>query len=64
MQGRIIAGTNNIFEVEDSKGNRYSCSIKGKILKGAKGFYNPLAPGDLVEIEIDTHSKKIGRAHV
>lgn len=57
MQGRIIAGTNNFFEVEDSKRNRYSCSIKGKILKGAKGFYNPLAPGDLVEIEKDTHSE-------
>lgn len=61
MQGRIIAGTNNFFEVEDSKRNRYSCSIKGKILKDAKGFYNPLAPGDVVEIEKDLHSENQGQ---
>ncbi|MCL2130670.1 MAG: ribosome small subunit-dependent GTPase A, partial [Treponema sp.] len=27
------------------------CRIKGKVLKAAEGFYNPLAPGDIVEID-------------
>jgi ribosome biogenesis GTPase len=29
------------------------CRIKGKILKGVEGYYNPLAPGDRVIIESD-----------
>jgi ribosome biogenesis GTPase len=29
------------------------CRIKGKILKGVEEFYNPLAPGDWVEVEPD-----------
>jgi ribosome biogenesis GTPase len=31
----------------------YECRIKGKILKGVEGFYNPLAPGDYVNFEPD-----------
>lgn len=61
MQGKIIAGSNNVFEVEDAAGLRYACSIKGKILKEARGYYNPLAPGDLVQIEKDTHSENAGQ---
>jgi ribosome biogenesis GTPase len=30
-----------------------SCRIKGKILKGVEGYYNPLAPGDWVNFEPD-----------
>jgi ribosome biogenesis GTPase len=30
-----------------------SCRIKGKILKGVEGYYNPLAPGDRVSFELD-----------
>jgi ribosome biogenesis GTPase / thiamine phosphate phosphatase len=29
------------------------CRIKGKVLGGSEGRYNPLAPGDLVEVEPD-----------
>jgi ribosome biogenesis GTPase len=29
------------------------CRIKGKVLKGVEGFYNPLAPGDWVSVEED-----------
>jgi ribosome biogenesis GTPase len=29
------------------------CRIKGKVLKGVEGFYNPLAPGDRVLVEED-----------
>ena len=54
MQGIIIAGTNNVFTLECSDGHVRSCSIKGKILKSSKEFYNPLAPGDIVTLEPDT----------
>ena len=53
MQGTVIAGTNNLFSVECSDGSIRNCSIKGKVLKLEKNFYNPLAPGDLVELEVD-----------
>jgi ribosome biogenesis GTPase len=36
------------------------CRIKGKILKGVEGFYNPLAPGDRVIIEEDAHHPGTG----
>src|SRR5574344_1652616 len=37
------------------------CSIKGKILKSDKEYYNPLAPGDIVEIETDSLDAKKGQ---
>src|SRR5574344_2138231 len=37
------------------------CSIKGKILKSDKEYYNPLAPGDNVEIETDSLDAKKGQ---
>ena len=54
MQGIVIAGTNNLFEIECEDGVNRFCSIKGKILKSDKEYYNPLAPGDIVEIETDS----------
>ena len=53
MNGTVLAGTNNIFEVECSDGVIRNCSIKGKVLKSDTEYYNPLAPGDIVEIEVD-----------
>ena len=53
MNGLIIAGTNNLFSVECSDGELRNCTIKGKVLKSEKQFYNPIAPGDCVEIETD-----------
>ena len=53
MNGTVLAGTNNIFEVECSDGIIRNCSIKGKVLKSDTEYYNPLAPGDVVEIEVD-----------
>jgi ribosome biogenesis GTPase len=37
------------------------CRIKGKILKGVEGFYNPLAPGDRVFVEEDGNHPGTGR---
>ncbi len=51
MQGLILNGTKNIFEVECEDGYIRDCSIKGKILKSDADYYNPLAPGDVVELD-------------
>lgn len=54
MIGIVIAGTNNVFEVESvENGSIIECSLKGKKLKTETEYYNPLAPGDQVFIEID-----------
>lgn len=51
MNGLILNGSKNVFEVEcDDKKIRF-CSIKGKILKASEGYYNPLAPGDIVNLD-------------
>jgi ribosome biogenesis GTPase len=54
----VIRGSRNIFtvRVESEAGEgkaEIECRIKGKVLKGVEGFYNPLAPGDWVSVEID-----------
>lgn len=62
IQGLVLGGTNNQFEVETDDGAVRLCQIKGKILAEVKGYYNPLAPGDRVEIvpdEQDTHRGQI-----
>lgn len=61
MQGTVLAGTNNVFEVECEDQITRSCSIKGKILKQEKEYYNPLAPGDCVEIEKDEIDENKGQ---
>jgi ribosome biogenesis GTPase len=61
MKGLVISGSRNVFIVRPltnenipSRGEAaLECRIKGKILKDAEGFYNPLAPGDCVEYEPD-----------
>ena len=43
---------NNIFEsVSLTDGKEYQLRIKGKVLKGVRGEYNPLSVGDTVEFE-------------
>ena len=54
MQGLILNGSKNVFEVECEDGFIRDCSIKGKILKASEGYYNPLAPGDQVTIELNS----------
>ncbi len=61
MQGLIIAGTNNTFTVECDDEQTRNCTIKGKVLKSDKQFYNPLAPGDLVTIEPDPMNQLKGQ---
>jgi ribosome biogenesis GTPase len=53
MKGLVIRGSRNIFTVKDNSGQTLECRLKGKVLKYAEGFYNPLAPGDLVVYDED-----------
>jgi ribosome biogenesis GTPase len=57
-KGLVIRGSRNIFMVrlEGKAGENaalFECRIKGKVLKGVGGYYNPLAPGDWVTVEND-----------
>ena len=57
----VLCGSRNIFTVRMKKtGEKLECRLKGKVLKDATGFYNPLAPGDLVKVQIDPEQAGIG----
>ncbi|MDR0662502.1 MAG: ribosome small subunit-dependent GTPase A [Spirochaetaceae bacterium] len=60
MTGRIVSGSRNIFVVQtaDRPPEIYECRIKGKVLKGKRAFYNPLAPGDSVEFDAGKAGKE------
>jgi ribosome biogenesis GTPase len=58
MLGLVIRGSRNIFTVR-SGGSELECRIKGKVLKGVEGFYNPLAPGDLVRLESGASGERL-----
>jgi ribosome biogenesis GTPase len=64
MRGLVMRGSWNIFivrpdhkekkEEKEKKGKtEVACRLKGKVLKGLRGYYNPLAPGDRVIFEPD-----------
>jgi ribosome biogenesis GTPase len=54
MTGLVLSGSRNIFIVKpDGVDGTVECRIKGKMLKGAETFHNPLAPGDRVVFEMD-----------
>ena len=61
MKGRVIAGTNNLFTVECEDELIRACTIKGKVVKTEREFYNPIAPGDEVEIEPDPINEEKGQ---
>jgi len=54
LTGLIHWGVNNIFTVQpDQGGPTVECRLKGKVLKDVEDVYNPLSPGDRVELELD-----------
>ena len=59
-RGMVIRCSRNSFTVT-AGGGALECHIKGKVLKGAGRFYNPLAPGDMVNIEEDSKHLGTGR---
>jgi len=42
-------------------GTFLECRLKGKVLKGIEDYYNPLAPGDRVSIELDPLNPGTGK---
>ena len=63
MKGIIYSGINNIYDVRFDGGQSAECRIKGKILKDNDSIkeYNPLAPGDYVEVDLtESESGKYG----
>ena len=53
VKGLVICCSRNAITVRLGEGpeeKEINCRIKGKILKEAEGYYNPLAPGDMVEV--------------
>ncbi|MCL2137983.1 MAG: ribosome small subunit-dependent GTPase A [Treponema sp.] len=62
MSGLVLYGSKNIFAVRPDLKFQFmiqgdlECRLKGKILKNADNFYNPLAPGDRVQIEYGSGS--------
>ncbi|MDR0553386.1 MAG: ribosome small subunit-dependent GTPase A [Treponema sp.] len=58
MRATVLRGSRNIFTLRTTEGEELECRIKGKVLKGVEGFYNPLAPGDRVLVEKDPASGK------
>lgn len=59
ISGIVLWGMNNIFNVL-VEGNKIECRIKGKVLKDNTKAYNPLASGDLVNIEMDPINRNFG----
>ncbi|HEX7366297.1 MAG TPA: ribosome small subunit-dependent GTPase A [Pelobium sp.] len=51
MQGLVIKSTGSWYTVEDEKGNRYECRIKGKLRMKGLVSTNPVAVGDMVDFE-------------
>ena len=67
LTGTVLSGSNNVFEIEcddsDDDGNHILrlCSFKSKRLKLDTKYYNPLAPGDRVQIEIENPDDEKGQ---
>ena len=52
ITGLVLQGINNIYTVSsDSDRNILHCRIKGKVLGTSERMYNPIAPGDLVQVD-------------
>ena len=55
MKGTVYKSTGSWYSVKDEQGNFHECRIKGKFrIKGIKST-NPVAVGDIVEFELETH---------
>jgi ribosome biogenesis GTPase len=58
----VLRGSRNVFTLRPHGGGaEFEVRIKGKILKGVEGYYNALAPGDIVETDgglITCHEKR------
>jgi ribosome biogenesis GTPase len=54
FSGTVLWGSKNIYTIQpDGAAHEIECKLKGKILKGAGNFYNPIAPGDRIIAEAE-----------
>jgi ribosome biogenesis GTPase len=60
MRGEVLFGMHQIYTV-NADGRRFLCRIKGKVLRSDERSWNPIAPGDGVEIDPDPHSPGQGK---
>ena len=60
MTGEILFGMHSIYTVL-ADGRRFQCRIKGKVLRADARAWNPIAPGDIVELDPDPLSPSEGR---
>lgn len=60
MIATVLYGINNLFTLELDGGRKIAAGIKGKVLKESRGFYNALAPGDRVSVELDASGGERG----
>ena len=60
MEGIVLRSINNIYSVRNEDGNVYSCRIKGKQLAQAKGEYNPIVVGDVVDFTLSDSNSSEG----
>ena len=60
-KGLVLRCSRNSYTVKTSDGAALECHLKGKQLKNISGFYNPLAPGDIVTVEEDSKHRGKGR---
>jgi ribosome biogenesis GTPase / thiamine phosphate phosphatase len=54
LKGLVIQGSRNIMTVRittEEGIKNIECRIKGKVLKSGEDYYNPIAPGDRVNVE-------------
>ncbi|MFW5826962.1 MAG: ribosome small subunit-dependent GTPase A, partial [Alkalispirochaeta sp.] len=60
VTGVVVWGANNIYSVRDEAGTIHEhVRLKGKVLPGAEGEHNPLAPGDQVTMDYSGESPRI-----
>jgi ribosome biogenesis GTPase len=73
MRGVVTYGVKNVFAVQQLTNDalsplpamdapRWNCRIKGKVLRLDETFYNPLAPGDIIEFDATGPGEGLARA--
>ncbi len=60
VSGEVLYGINSIYTVLVG-GSELTCRIKGKVLASERRSYNPIAAGDIVDVEPDSFSAAEGK---
>ncbi|MBC8173741.1 MAG: ribosome small subunit-dependent GTPase A [Chitinophagales bacterium] len=63
MRGKVIQSTGSFYDVLTEDGKIISCRIKGKFRLDEKKQTNPVAVGDIVEVDIEEGSSIIKEIH-